>query len=317
MQGRRTEAGEGSNRVIPEGNENLFKDFCIFSQKQLDSWDIDPMYPILVELYNAKNLDRNKSLWWTFLYVSWYHIGSAEKSWKIWPEPTRISIDDYSEQFQKSFPTGTERRLFRGRFKDFVTHVNSFMSITTGDVEGWLNASIGHGGESGWSSLRSEFEMVKFNGPWASYKWADLMKHVHSCPITANDIGVGGGSATAGPVPGMVKLTGRTWQECARDVPLQKALLYACKNAGVGFDGLDQLETALCDFNSMHKGKYYSGHDIDHQMEQLSHSSASLWEARERAIPEQFRGEASCWSKGWFGVRKERNKIYKLHGVVI
>ena len=313
MPGRGTEKGQGCYRVIPEGNEKLFKDFCIFSQKQLDSWDIDPMYPVLLELYKAKGLDENKALWWTFLYVAWYHIGSAERSWAIWPEPTRISLSDIPEAQQKSFSTGTERRLFRGRFKDFITHVNSFMSITNGDIVGWLNASIGRGGEEGWSSLRSEFEVVKFNGPWASYKWADLMKHVHSCQITANDIGVGGGSATAGPVPGMVKLTGRAWQECARDISLQKALLHISKQAGVAFDGLDQLETALCDFNSLHKGKYYSGHDIDHQMDQLSHSSASLWEARSRAIPSQYRGEVH----GWFGVRKERNKVYKTHGVVI
>ena len=143
------------------------------------------------------------------------------------------------------FSTGTERRLFRGRFHDFITHINNFVDITGGDIKGWVDSNVGLGGEDGWSSLRSAFEEVKFNGPWASYKFADLIKHVHKYDITANDIGVGGGSQTAGPIPGMVKLTGRDWKECARDVGLQKGLLKESIGNGVPFDGLDQLRVGL------------------------------------------------------------------------
>lgn len=296
--------------MIPKKNKKLFNDFCRFSIRQLESWDIDPMYPTLYEYYKSKKFNKEEALWRTFIFVAWYHVGSAEISWSIWPEPQKIP-DGLSKGTK--FSTGTERRLFRGRFNDFVTHVNNFVEITNGNIKSWVEKHVSVGGEEGWYNLRQAFEKVKFNGPWASYKFADIVKNVHKYPITANDIGVGGGSETAGPIPGMVKLTGKNWKECARDIALQKGLLDYSISMGVPFNGLDQLETALCDFNSLYKGKYYSGHDIDHQMDQLKNSGASLWEARGGAIPTNFRGEVN----GWFGVRKELNSLYKNKGILL
>jgi hypothetical protein len=161
-------------------------------------------------------------------------------------------------------------------------------------------------GQNGWKAARCGLETVSGAGPWASYKWADLLVSVHGLPFEASDIGVGGQGETAGPVCGMVLLTGRTWKECAAKVDLQRALLDEARVAGVPFRGLDQLETALCDFNSMAKGGYYHGHDIDQQMVQLNTSSAGLWEARTESFPVRFRGEAS----GWSGVRKDFKRAY-------
>ena len=144
------------------------------------------------------------------------------------------------------------------------------------------------GGEEGWKQIRYEFEKVKFNGAWASYKFADMMKHVHGFDITANDIGVGGNGKSAGPVVGMTILTERTWQECATNIKLQKALLEESIQNGVNFNGLDQLETSLCDYNSLYKGKFYAGHDIDKQMEDLRYADASFWEARSMVMPSEY-----------------------------
>ena len=309
MQRRGIKASKGFREVvIPEQNIGLFKDFCTFSKRIIECKDIDPMYPVLKDLYDQKGLSKNESLWMTYLYVASYHIGCAESAWDTWKRPMVV----LNRHIKWEFSTGTERRLFRGRQNHYIQNINEFVSKTGGDIEGWLS-SISPYGEHGWERVRKEFEKIKYNGSWASYKWADLLKHVHGYNITANDIGVGGGSATAGPVPGMVKLTGYDWRKCAVRVDIQKALMSICIREGVPFDGLDQLETALCDFNSLIKGKYYVGHDIDMQMEQMSHSKASLWEARGNAIPDNYRGEV-C---GWFGVRKDRCSIYKQKGIIL
>ncbi len=135
---------------------------------------------------------------------------------------------------------------------------------------------------------------------------------MHDVPITASDLGVGGASETSGPIPGMVLLTGKSWNVCATDLALQRDLLLKARASGVPFSGLDQLETALCDFNSLHKGGYYVGHDIDDQMTKLAGCGPMLWESRS-VFPDAFRGEVG----GWNGVRKELKTAYRDRGVVL
>jgi hypothetical protein len=164
-----------------------------------------------------------------------------------------------------------------------------------------------------WGALREGFESLPHNGSWASYKWADLCKHVLGYDLEADDIGVGGRGKNAGPIPGMVLLTGKDWRRCSTDVGLQRALLAHSREVGAPFAGLDQLETSLCDFNSLTKGTYYHGHDIDLQQEQLrAVTSPRLWEAR-RVIPDRFRGELG----GWLGVRKVWKPTYKVSGALV
>jgi hypothetical protein len=206
-----------------------------------------------------------------------------------------------------SLPTGVERRGFRGvvgnvQARAFAANV---LQRAKGDLKGWVG-SFGSG-EVGWRTARKELEAVSGAGPWASFKWADLLKNVHGLPFDAPDIGVGGGSEKAGPVPGLVALSGKPWKECATDIALQRAVLEKGRKQGVPFGGLDQLETALCDFNSLLKGTYYVGHDIDLQMTALDGSGPGLWEAR-AVFPAAYRGERA--KQPWSGVRVELKSAY-------
>ena len=75
---------------------------------------------------------------------------------------------------------------------------------------------------------------------------------------------------------------------------------------------IETAETSLCDFNSLRKGKYYSGIDIDHMQEDLL-KTPSLYtdlafEGRRRMIPNEYLGELN----GWDGVRKEKKKEYVI-----
>lgn len=290
-------------------NEGLFQDFCRFSEQQIVSLDIDPVYPVLAAVYASQGLDSQGdiALWRTFLYVTFYSLGSAEKAWALYPIPEYVRP---GEHFR--LKTGVERRGFRGNDLASV-HVNSFLELCdqSGGISAFVAKSAERGGAEGWDETRSQFQRVRYAGNWAGFKWADLMKNVHGYQIDASNIGVGGGGATAGPIPGMVALTGLPWQVCASDVVAQKHLLKLSIDAGVPLAGLDQLETCLCDFHSLCKGRYYTGNDIDLMQEKLAPGSV-FWSARQKALPQEYLGEVN----GWSGVRKERLPLYRDRGII-
>ncbi len=286
----------------------LWAPFCTFAKAHVESWDLDPMYPVLRRFYEDAALPKEVALWRTMLYLTWYHIGTAEKAWNRWPEPAAFSAGDVTP-----YATGTERRCFRGNVKA-GPHLAAFLADTRGygSLSGWADAATSRGGKFGWQVARMTFQQIPYGGQWSSYKLADLLKHVHGYPITANDIGVGGGGETAGPVPGMVKLTGADWKRCAADVGLQQELHDEAVRCGVPFNGLDQLETSLCDFNSLLKGGYYVGHDIDVQQEQLRDSGGGLLAARMATFEPKWLGEVG----GWNGVRKPLKGLFKERGEI-
>lgn len=298
-------------------DRRLFADFVRFAQGQLDSGDIDPSYPVLRGVYAADGIPMRRALWRTVLYVTCYHAGTAERLWRAMPDPSSLPP---LAQLGFRFVTGTERRAFRGEngYELARGHVDALLRRAGGDLERWVRDACEPGGEEGWRRLRAEWSELPWGGPWSSYKFADLLAHVHCFRITADDIGVGGGSETAGPIPGMVALTGANWQDCAKDSGLQRALLSESLAAGVPFAGLDQLETALCDFNSLRKGRYYVGHDIDQQMEalKLGGCSATWWEARARKLRQEYLGERGFAEFGWFGVRAPLKTVYARTGYV-
>lgn len=292
-------------------NSYRFHDFCRFASAQLYSGDIDPVYPVLAHVYRADGVTREQALWRTLLYLTWYHLGSAKRAWEMYPSPARVDADRFI-----SFPTGTERRGFRGNHKAAALFINQFVGGIAGDrLEAFVDG-LGTG-TAGWDKARIEMQRAKGAGPWAAYKWADLLKHVHGLPFEASDLGVGGNSETAGPIPGMVRLTRLDWKECALNVDIQRELLELCRDrGGVAFAGLDQLETALCDFNSLSKGGYYIGHDIDDLMTKLEAGACgpAFWEARAAVFPREYLGEQG--QPGWFGVRKELKRVYVDEGAL-
>lgn len=284
----------------------IFNDFCKFATAQIVSGDLDPAYPVLKRLYDTEGLTEEVRLWRTLIYVTWYSLSSAEQVWKLHPSPREVP--------PIALPTGVERRAFRGNQLSTV-HLNAVFTASRshGSLAGWVNHSVAAGGTAGWQNARSTFMGLPYGGPWSSYKWADLLKNVHGYPITAADIGVGGGGETAGPVPGMVRITGLDWKRVASDVELQQYVHDEAVQRGVPFNGLDMLETACCDFNSLCKGGYYVGHDVDVQQEAMAKCSPELNTARRLTFEKRYLGELN----GWNGVRKHLKGVYAKTGEVI
>lgn len=284
-----------------------FANFVRFSRAQIESGDIDPTYPVLKSVYQARNYSKEQALWYTLLYVTWYNLGSSEVAFERLPEPPKKPI-----RASLKMPTGIERRSFRGN-ELARDHLNAILEAAEGSLTAWVEGMVGDGGEAGWDRVRTGFQTIQNAGPWSSYKLADLLAHVHDYPITASDLGIGGASETAGPIPGMVLLTGHDWKRCATDRGLQREMLAEARKQGTPLSGLDQLETCLCDFNSLSKGRYYVGHDIDAQQEHLKNADDKFWIARREVFPERYLGEVN----GWSGVRKDLKKVYLIEDRIV
>lgn len=263
--------------------EREWRLFVLFAVEHVRTWDIDPAYPLLRKVFSKKGYTFDESFDHLSRFVAFYRLDSAE----LYRGGETISVRKQ-----------TERRGFRGNdsaavFLDDMRKIeNNLIAISNSEA---LTP------EGRWASLREVLELsVKFCGSWASFKLCDLYKNVLGWDITAPDFGIGGNGKSAGPIPGMMRLTGEDWEVCARDVQLQKSLYDKALTAGVPFNGMEMMETSLCDFNSFRKGKYYVGHDIDSQMEQILGLGGEYWGARLEIFPVEHLGEIG----GWFGVRK-------------
>lgn len=272
-------------------DRKLFSDFCEFSNKQLESKDIDPMYPVLESVFKQRDYDEETKLWYLYLYTTFYHVGSAEEVFNKYPKKT--IIDSKNEIYHV---TGIERRGFRGNLKwiDTINELERYDSMID------FVSVTKRGGMLGWKEMRMRYQEIKNNGPWASYKFADLLAHVMNYSIQADDIGNNKSVLGCAEV-----LTGVNSKIVEKSGQLQNDLYDECIKSGVQFTGLDQLETCLCDFHTILDGRYYVGNDIDMNMKQIP-DLPEFWKARQEVFDSKFLGE----NHNWVGERKDKKKQY-------
>jgi len=281
------------------------RDFTRFGRALILSGDIDPQFPILRSLYKGLDLDQTHALWFSSVYLIYYHLGSACQAWESYPSPDVVQEADW----RRDLPYFKQRRCFRGN--DYARdQLNSLVEASDGDLSSWVIRLVGGGGEEGWTRLRSEISTLPYHGPWSSYKFCDMAKFVHHLPITAPDIGTKPGD-TAGPIAGLTSLTGLSWKQCAEDIQLHRDLLSYLLDEGVPASGLDVLESILCDWQSLIRGRYYVGHDVDRDQEQLhltnNDLSRFLWGARRSIFDPRLLGEVG----GWYTVQRHLNGVYR------
>ena len=82
------------------------------------------------------------------------------------------------------------------------------------------------------------------------------------------------------------------------------------------------IESTICAYSKLFKGTRYLGYYIDRFQEELVHATdnsypkkdvGQLWELRSKVTPIEYLGEHSCW----FGIRKERCKLWLKEGRLI
>jgi hypothetical protein len=276
---------------------NLWDDFCLFARAEKLSGDADPSSRVLRRIYAVEKVDAETALWRSLVYLTWFHLGSAERVWTTTRRPAELDHVAFA-----SLPVGVERRSFKGVGGNVLarTFVRSVLRRAGGALAPWV-ASFGSG-VAGWSSARAELESVAGAGPWASWKWAELLRSVHGVEIVAPDVNVDGKNVAVKAALGALE------SRDAGDV------LACLGQRGVELDGLDELRGVLVRFGALLKGAYYIGHDVDLQMEQLDGASRPLWSARD-VFPAPYRGEKA--PTPWNGVRRDLKKRYALDAELV
>ena len=278
--------------------------FVAFAAEELRCGGLDPVYPVLRHIYDAEGVSEEIAVWRSLLYLAVYDLESATRLWSLAPSPCRLPPIGTLE---KPLRFGTNRRGMRiaGHLE---AHIESILTASGGEPVAWLRRVSDVGGEAGWRAVRAAAETVRQNGPYFTYKVADLLARVHGFAITADSIGDKPG---CGPFAGMSRVTGLATSDCT--VARQQQLLLDARAAGVAFAGLDQLETALCAFNALAKGDHYCGADIDVLQETIA-TMSSTWSAARRAVlPHESLGEL----RGRSGIEKKLLTRYRDAGEVV
>lgn len=300
-----------------------------FGRHLIRSMDIDPVYPVLVKLHDQ--MDTEESYWHSLLYVGWYHLPVAHSAWLRWPRPRdkrMYTNRKWMEQASK-WPTGIERRSNRGG--KVFQHLEAFCKATDHvSLEQWFRTGMVKAPtlakrHQNWRVLNERLQAIWGNGRWAAYKHCEILRRVHGLPVEAPDMGH---RHSSGPREGLETLYGPLEGQGeaviavldARGRDLQKRL----KEAGLRAD-IEELETILCNWKSLLKGKYYVGHDIDEMQEQLVQAeergiltpdfAMDIWNARALALPAHYLGELG--QPGWCGVQKSRQKRFLERKIVI
>lgn len=288
--------------------QTQLRDFIKFGRAVIHSGDVDPQFPLLRGVYKQLNLDANTAIWYTCLYLVYYHLGSAIQAWERYPEPTHIR----AKEWETDLPYSKQRRCFRGN-DGGRRQLNTIVEASNGDIYSWIwDLIVDHNEEKNWTRIREAATEIPYHGPWSSYKLCDMLKFVHDFPITAPDIGTKPG-ATAGPIAGLVSLTGLDRTTCSNDTNLHLTIRGLMLDAGVKVDGLDQVESVLCDWQSIINGRYYLGHDIDRDLGQIDNAGPLprdkvMLAVRGKIFDDRLLGEKHDWS----GMRLDLNRVYRV-----
>lgn len=323
----------------------LASDVAFFAHHHILSEDIDPAYPVLrqmrVLLLGDSEPTTNgiweRSLWLTTLYLAYYNLPSAMIAFMRYPDPTpgtNMSVDTLK------LPTGVERRGMRDP-KQLRMHLDSYYELVGRQQREWLTE--GWGFTTDRQTRRDNYERfwtraqeVYGNGRWAAFKWAELLKDVHCYALEAPDMRL---EFCSGPLDGLSRVTGvsKTADVATLNVAassLARALDREWPDEGrinigptatrpeMDWEGL---ETVLCDFNSMAKGHYYVGHDIDSMQSQIETALSMdlpagvkdgvrlLWRARRQSLPLHYLGEVN----GWSGPDRARASLYARRRIIV
>lgn len=303
-------------KLTPEGRE-LLPYVAKFGRHLIASSDIDPIYPVLKKLHAAQGMDEEQALWHSFLYVAWYHLPVGHAVFGHWPDrKAMLKKNKTWVREATTWPTGIERRSNRGG--KVFTHIEAFRAATDHlPLSNWFRNGFIHAPtlskrHTNWHMINERLQAVWGNGRWAAYKHCEVLRRVHDFPVEAPDMGH---RFSSGPRKGLAELYGPLEGQSEAIVAVLDAqgrdLQERLERRGLVVD-VEELETILCNFHSLLKGRYYVGHDIDEMQEQIDHAvqrhiistaqAEELYEARWAALPLQYLGE----EQGWCGVQKKR-----------
>lgn len=287
-----------------EQGVSILNDYREWHHLQVSTGDIDPVYPVLGWLGDTWRLDQEQLAWLCVCHVVYYHTGSTLTLFQRYSLPSELphTFEGLEAAGLLTLPCTTERRAHRDQ-RQLAKHLLELRNVLADDPLGWLGAR-----GWGWAELNARITELHGNGRWASYKLAEMLQKVAHVPTAATDAGH---RYSSGPRKGLARLYDELPEGNGPEDIAELDALTAGLQAWVGEEDVAQIETSLCDFNSLCKGGYYLGHDIDSMQEVLLSPRVSpgeeVWTARAASFGMELLGEHN----GWTGVRRELKRTYK------
>lgn len=305
------------------------KDFIYFSQRQYDCLDYDPFHPMLWHL--QKGMDTETALWHSVLYMAFYNMGSFHVVFN------NCDVLKMPPEWTAKLPVGTQRRNLRGgrvlkHLADFIKQAKKAGGLDNFLAQG-MRGSWLHKPKANWRWLTWSVNGVWGNGRWSTYTSSELFQKANGLPVLPTDIMNEGSS---GPRTGLSYVYNLIPPKGAKVVPLLDKLalqFYELVKPQIKTNipylpkrhyDLGMVESQLCDFNSLRKGRYYIGRDIDRDQDRLRETSKALkllgrkdklddvWAAREAVFDVRYLGEFS----GWTGRTQDALRFYLKTGKV-
>lgn len=300
----------GTAIARPIDDPKVQRDFLVFAEHMVRSEDIDPLYPVLRALYQQYGFKQEQALWATALYLAYYNLPSALQALALWPLYDRPQ--PAASELHR-FPRAVERRGLRAE-SALAAHLHSLVSEvhTSVDFAAWLRqgwtGQVYANYEVFWETAQRPWG----NGRWAAFKWCELLKKVHGFNLAAPDMRM---QYCSGPREGLCWLFSLEEPQTVGTLNLAGEHVYhLLHNHGFRSDW-EQVETLLCNFNSMRKGNYYCGHDWSEIVEQVASSSLE-GRAKQRMLDLIF---DTVPDKMYVGPEVDRTKckMYVESGVVL
>lgn len=311
----RTRSGPRVARKLPPGSsikppdDGLMQDFVTFTDELIGSKDIDPVYPILKEMYDLLDLGHEERLWFTFLYMGFHSLPSAAAAFAEQPKPGPLHKGLYK------LPMTMQRRNLRGG--KLRSHVASYLDAIDGSTQdswirnGFVRGDATHNFEAFWLTSQSLWG----NGRLTAYKWAEILEYVHGYEMRAPDMRL---DQCLGPRRG-VELVYDLLDAPTPPLNVAGDDVKARLQDGLGYElRWAEVETCLCDFAALMQGRFYIGHDVDEIEEHIldapieDEQKTWLMQARLRAIPHEYLGEIQGWSRRDDALRKSYRTEYLI-----
>jgi hypothetical protein len=232
-------------------------DLVAFARVEVAAGDIEPWAAVLAQCREQGFLDGEGAAWAVKCYNAFDDFGSAFTLMARWPSPAAWARAADTSPAGK-LACGVERRNLRGGL--VRRHLDSYVTALGAQCQmRWLAEGIPPGDPAAaFYPLMSYLRRSCWGtGRLAAFEWAEFTGKALGLPVTAPD---GCLWESSGPRESLERIfnggrraPGRRWlEDRARQV---RDLLAA---EGVPLEWWD-LETVICDFNVMRKGRYYPG----------------------------------------------------------
>ena len=279
------------------------RDYARWHHLMISTRDIDPHYDVLRHIDRA--LGPEYGAWTVLRMAAYYHLGSALKSAEMDPGP-RLP------EAALTLPTSTSRRNHRtpDQLRKHWKHLRASVE-QHGGPRAWLTPD--RDGKAGWNQMFDRAASIHGNGRYFAYKVAELSQKVIGTPIVAPDAGH---AHSTGPRQGLSYLQKVPSGNRAGDIAALNRITEGLARR-IGEPDIAQVETSLCAWQAVMKGRCYMGMYVDEQLEELNAMPSELaglaWEARRASIPPQYLGEVNGWSKP----QRERSRVYRDTGEIL